>query len=132
MLLVTIGVTCSVRLGWPVAMFCSAICIAFGLMVDFIASIVTIGGVWALNYNRPAEPDAVYHFFDKSATLAWNFLGFIASVVPNFTVFKPDQFIGNLQNMPWSVVWSNTGTALAFALPFVALSYLMFRKQELG
>ena len=56
----------------------------------------------------------------------------ISSVVPNFTIFKPTDYISNLQNTPWSVVGWNGFWTVVFILPFIAISYLLFRKQEVG
>jgi hypothetical protein len=62
----------------------------------------------------------------------WHVLGFISSIVPNFTIFDPQEHIATLQNIPWSNVGADAFNALTYAVPFLALSYLMFRKQELG
>jgi len=118
--------------GWAVAMFLSGGCVAFGLLVDFIGSLPEYGGLGALNYRGNANPDAVFKFFDSAASGLWHVLGFISSIVPNFTLFDPAAYIGNLQNTPWAVIWNNGFSVATYILPFLALSYLLFRKQELG
>ncbi|HVT80946.1 MAG TPA: ABC transporter permease [Phycisphaerae bacterium] len=133
LLLIAIGITASVRVGWPVAMFLSAICVAFGTMVDFIASLREYGGLGALNYRAMSNnPDGLFKFFDTAASNLWEVLGFISSIVPNFNLYDPNAYIGSLQNTPWIVVWNGAFAAATYLLAFLALAYLMFRKQELG
>ena len=131
-LLITLSVACSVRVGWPIALFCSGIGYLFGYFVEFIASLQDYGGLGALNYSTFGHNAVLYHFFDTAASYLWLVLGFISILFPNFNQFQPIQYIGTLQNMPWSVLAGNAFDALVFSIPFVALAYLLFRKQELG
>jgi hypothetical protein len=131
-LLITLSATCSVRVGWPVAMLCSGVCLLFGHMQQMILELPTFGGLGALNYRPTGYNPALYNFFDKGASVLWAVLGFLAVLVPDFTQFQPGEYIGRLQNMPWSVLIQDAASTAAFALPFAALAYLLFRKQELG
>jgi hypothetical protein len=131
MLLIVISVTCSVRVGWPVAMLCSTVVVVFGYFVDFLKSLPEYGGLAALNYTSPSG-SKTFEFFDFVTTWLWRLLAVIASIVPDFTIFKPEAFISNLQNMPWHVLGSLTFSTATFMLPVVAIAFLLFRKQELG
>ncbi len=131
-LLITLSATCSVRVGWPIAMLCSGVCVLFGYMQQMILDLPMWGGLGALNYHPFGYNPSLYNFFDKGASYLWAVLGFIAVLVPDFTRFQPQAYIGKLQNMPWSVLVNDATSTAAFALPFVALAYLLFRKQELG
>jgi hypothetical protein len=132
LLLIVISVTCSVRLGWPVAMLCSCVCVMFGFFVEFIAGLQEYGGLGALNYRAIGTASATFQFFDKLTGVIWKALGLIASFVPNFTIYKPQEYISALQNTPWDTVISTGGWTIVFLTPFVALAFLLFRKQELG
>ena len=131
-LLITICVTCSVRLGWPVAMFCSGMCLAFGYLVSFISSLQNYGGLFALNYRSMGEKSAVFNFFDGATNILWKVLAFISALVPNFTIYQPTEYIANLQHVPWAVVGWDLFTTVTYVLPFLGLAFLFFRKQELG
>jgi hypothetical protein len=129
-LLIGIAVTCSVRLGWPVAMLLTVACMLFGYFVDFILSLQEGSGLSQLNYRGGSG--FAYHFFDAFTGGLWKVLGGIATFVPNFTIYRPQDYITNLQNMPIEVVASTVLWTVIFLAPFVGLAYLLIRKQELG
>jgi hypothetical protein len=131
-LLIAVCVMCSVRLGWPIAMLCASVCLFFGYFVNFIASLQNYGGLLALNYRPTGYNPTVFQLFDQAANALWRVMGFIAAVVPNFTIFRPAQYIANLQHMPWLALGWDLFNTVIFALPCVALAFLFFRKQELG
>jgi len=131
-LLIAISVTCSVRVGWPVAMLCSTAVFTFGYFVEFIKTLPNLGGLTALNYYGGPQTGQAYAFFDLLTLWLWRLLAAIASFVPDFTIFKPDAFIMKLQNMPWLTLGSLTLSTALFILPVIAIAYLLFRKQELG
>jgi ABC-type transport system involved in multi-copper enzyme maturation permease subunit len=130
--LIAICVTCSVRVGWPVAMLLSCVCALFGFFVEFIAGLSEGGGLAALNYRGSGPQSATFQFFDTFTGGIWKILGVISSFVPNFTIYRPQEFITNLQNIPGEVVLSNVVWTVVFVLPVIAIGYLLFRKQELG
>jgi hypothetical protein len=115
-----------------VAMLLSGVCVLFGHMQSMILELPQYGGLGALNYHPMGYNPALYNFFDKAATYLWGLMGFLAVLVPDFTQFQPEEYIGRLQNMPWSVLLNDVGSMVIFVLPFLALAYLLFRKQELG
>jgi hypothetical protein len=130
-LLIALAVACSIRTGWPVAMFTSGVCFLFGYFVDFIRGLEA-AGLGAINFRITGRETGLIHVFDQAVTGLWAVLGFIAILVPQFNSFQPLTYIGNLQNMPWTALASDLVNTVGYGLPIVALAYLMFRKQELG
>jgi hypothetical protein len=132
-LLITIAVACTVRLGWPVAMLTSGLCWIFGYFVEFIAGLQDLGGLRALNYRTSGMHGMTFQFFDKLTGGIWRGLGAISALVPNFTIYNPSQeYITTLQNIPMHLVLVNLFWTIVFILPVVGIAYLLFRKQELG
>ncbi len=131
-LLIVIAITCSVRLGWAVAMFLSAIVFVFGYFVAFIVGIQEYGGLAALNYRVYGEHSAIFRFFDVTTDWLWRLLGVIARMTPDFSSYQAQAFIPDLRNMPWSVLGTNALDTFIFALPVIAIAFLLARKQELG
>ncbi len=131
-LLIVICVAWSVRLGWPVAMFASFTCLIFGFVAEFIASLPNAGGLSALGYTHYGQTTGVERFFDAFTEAVWYLLGFIRSLIPDYTRYDSLRFITELRNMPLSSLGSDLLWTMAYAIPFIALGYLLFRKQELG
>ncbi len=130
-LLIVVCVTCSVRLGWPVAMLCAVVAFFFGLFVDYIDSLQGMG-LGALNYTAMGDKSSTYTLFDNITDGLWQVLHVIARLAPNFNIFQPTDYIIKLQNMPWLHVLSIGTDVVLISLPFIALAYLLFRKQEIG
>ncbi|MCL2639858.1 MAG: hypothetical protein FWD53_03340, partial [Phycisphaerales bacterium] len=132
-LLVVICVAASVRLGWPVAMLAAAVCYLLGYARDFIAGVLNLGGLNALGYNFfDKAPTGGYAFFDAIFAALWNILHFLIYLMPDFTRFDYISEITQLRNMPWSTLFLAGGWMVLYTIPFIALGYLLFRKQELG
>ncbi|MCL2648142.1 MAG: ABC transporter permease [Phycisphaerales bacterium] len=132
-LLVVICVAASVRLGWPVAMLAAAVCYLLGYARGFITSVLDLGGISALGYmDYSGHPSRGYAFFDAIFGAIWNILHFIIYLLPDFTRFDYLCEITQLRNMPWSTLALSGGWMLLYCLPFIAIGYLLFRKQELG
>ena len=131
-LLIAMCVACSVRLGWPIAMMCSAVCLIFGYFVEFIANLQNTGGLIALNYRPSGYNPTVFQFFNQATNMLWKVLAFISALVPDFSIFQPAQYISGLQHMPWTVLGWDLFNTVVFAVPFIGLAFLFFRKQELG
>ncbi len=131
-LLVVICVTCSVRLGWPVAMLAAFMFGLFGFLATFVNQLQQNGGLASLNFVNFGEKSAAYNFTDHLLECVWYTLGFLRSLAPDFTRFDSLAFITDLRNMPWQVVGNDVLWTLAYAIPFIALGYMFIRKQELG
>ncbi|MGN6370195.1 MAG: ABC transporter permease [Phycisphaerae bacterium] len=131
-LLIVICVAWSVRLGWPVAMFASFTCMIFGFIAEFIAALPNAGGLTALGYTHYGERSGIEKFFDAFTEAVWYLLNFIRSLIPDYTRYDSLRFISALRNMPLSTLGSDLLWTIAYAIPFIALGYLLFRKQELG
>jgi hypothetical protein len=131
--LITVCVVCSVRLGWPVAMFCSAVVVIFGFMLEFLVDLQSYGGLGALNYRSYGMDPKVFAFFDSTAEITWKILAVMARAVPNFTFFRyPHDFLPRLDNIPMAAIGGSLLDVVLFTLPVLAIGYLLFRKQELG
>jgi hypothetical protein len=131
-LLVVICVTCSVRLGWPVAMLTSATCYFLGLLRAFITELQDLGGLGALGWAPGQELSSSAKFVDHVLAAIWKILQFIVSLMPDFTRFEPLEFIAHLRNMPISALFVDAGWMALYSLPFIGVGYLLIRKQELG
>jgi hypothetical protein len=131
-LLVVICVTCSVRLGWPTAMLAAFTCGIFGFLAKFVADLQQSGGLAALNFTNFGERSASWNFWDHAVNAVWLTLGFLGSLIPDYTRFDSLAFITDLRNMPWPVVGLDMLWTLAYAIPLIALGYMLIRKQELG
>jgi hypothetical protein len=133
LVLISICVVCSIRLGWPVAMFCSSVIVSFGFMLDFLVDMQSYGGLGALNYRSYGMNPAVFKFFDSITSWTWEVLAVMAQAVPNFTFYRyPQDYIPQLNNIPWYAIGYTTAQTIGFVLPVIAVGYLFFRKQELG
>ncbi len=130
-LLIVVCVTCSVRLGWPVAMLLAVACYMFGLFTEFIQGLERYGGLGSLGYTNYGVHSSMYQFLDTATGGIWKALEVIAVVAPSFTIYQPMAFITDLRNMPLTVLAGNIGWTIAFALPFLAIA-TCWRKQELG
>ena len=131
--LIAVCVTCSVRLGWPVAMFCSGVCALFGFLLQFLISLGEYGGLGALNYQKFSMNEKVFMFLDSVTSWTWSALAVIARAVPNFTLFQfPQDYLPKLNNIPWTLVAHSGLDLINFVLPVIAIGYLLFRKQELA
>ena len=131
--LISVCVVCSVRLGWPVAMFVSSICVIFGFLLEFLVGLQEYGGLGALNYRSYGMNPTLFKYLDSTLETTWQILAVMARAVPNFTYYRyPQDFVPRLVNIPWEIVGLNVLDTLLFVLPIIAIGYLLFRKQELA
>ena len=56
----------------------------------------------------------------------------LAQMLPDFRRFDPTVHILQFRNMPWSELGVDALWMVIFALPIIAVGYLMIRKQELA
>jgi hypothetical protein len=131
-LLVVICVTCSVRLGWPTAMLAAFTCGIFGFLAKFVADLQQSGGLGALNITNYGHPTANFNFLNHLVNGVWITLGFLGTLIPDYSRFDSLAFITSLRNMPWPVVGVDIFWTVAYAIPLIALGYMLIRKQELG
>ena len=132
LLLIVICVTCSLRLGWPVAMLASAVCVLLGFCWPFIADLSQANGLAALGFRQISKPSTGERLADSLVAVSYYLLNLFVSILPDFTRFDALGYIVDLRNIPVLLVLVDLGLVALFTLPFVALGYIMIRKQELG
>jgi len=131
-LLIIIGVTCSVRLGWAVAALTSIAAFVLGNFLEFIRSFLDVSGLSLFGYNMTTETSGFIRFVDAVIAVFFKFIYFLARFLPDFTQFDALRYIVESRNMPWMHLTGNIILAVIYALPFIAVGYLLIRKQELG
>ncbi len=131
-LLVVIGVTWSVRLGWPVAMLATFTCACFGYAAVFLAGLPENGGLSVLGYATFSEHSSTFTFFDRVTQGLWLFLAFLRSLLPDYTRYDSLAYITDLRNLPFPVLGSDLLWTIAYEIQVIALGYILIRKQELG
>ncbi len=131
-LLIVVGVVCSIRLEWPLAMLASFTLILLGHIAEFVGSLQEYGGLGALNWSKYGNHGATWRFFDQATLLVWKSLDVLVHLVPNFSRYDATAFIMQLRNRPWMVVTDDLVTTMIYALPMIVLGYLLMRRQELG
>lgn len=133
-LLVAISVACSIRLGGPVAMLMGAMCYLLGSIFQFVrdtagSSVNMLFNVWD---QQQLQGNWLYEIFNALVAAVIKSVAFLTYLLPDFTRFDPVGFITDSRNIPlltvgWDLLW-----VVAYALPFVAIGYLLIRKQELA
>ena len=126
-LLVLIGVTCSIRLGWPVAMLMTGLCYMLGNFAEVVADWQSAAKVFA----NPQGNSGILNM-DNLQKGALDFLGLLVAIMPDFTRMEPLKYLVDLRDMPWSYLGYEAALVALFSLPFIALGYMLIRKQELG
>ncbi len=131
-LLIIICVTTSLRLGWPVAVLTSSVCVILGNCAEFIKDLQGAGGLGSLGFTPSADSGSGFHLIDSTLKFFYALLEVLVWIMPNFTRFDSMAYIVELRNTPWTTVGLNFALVILFALPFIAAGYLSIRKQELG
>lgn len=132
LLLIVICVTCSLRLGWPVAVLTAFSCVMLGFSWSFVAELAQASGLSAFGYSQMNNPGTGERIADALVSTAYQVLNLIVSALPDFTRFDALRFIVDLRNIPAALVVLDLGWVVLFALPFIAVGYMLIRKQELG
>jgi hypothetical protein len=133
-LLVIIAVAASLRLGGWVAMLVTAVAYLLGNMVPTIEATVLQG---ASSIFNPAEQQQmagspIFQFFIGVYGVLLKIVYVVVKALPDFRVFDPLGFILDWRNMPLTALGLTLFWTALYALPFVALAYLLVRKQELA
>lgn len=133
-LLVAICVASSIRLGGPVAMLMGGVCYLLGNIFQFVrdtagSSVNSLFNTWD---QQQLQGNLLYEGFNFLSAAIIKTVAFLTYLLPNFTRFDPVAYIAESRNIPmvdvgWDLMW-----VLAYALPFVAIGYLLIRKQELA
>ncbi|MEI8195769.1 MAG: hypothetical protein WCI73_07670, partial [Phycisphaerae bacterium] len=133
-LLVVVAVAASVRLGGAVAMLVTLVCYVMGNIFPFIQEIVTNGADSLLNASD--KRDLAGNWFYETMSVVYVFVlkivYVIVSALPDFRIYQPLEYITQWRNMPLLTMGGVLAGTFIFSLPFVALAYLLARKQELA
>ena len=131
-LLVTVAVTCSIRLGFPVAMLSTITVYILGFCLTFIKTLQESSGLSQLGFNAGTTPGSFYRLTDGILAVMFKLLYVLANLLPDFSRYDPTVYILDSRNIPWVLLAAHGMWLVVWALPFVAVGYLMIRKQELG
>ncbi|HMD54939.1 MAG TPA: hypothetical protein VKJ65_10355, partial [Phycisphaerae bacterium] len=133
-LLITIGVTASTVLSWPVALLVALVCYILGNLFVFVTDLASTGGLSILTAYQQQQLSGVWYYQVGSfiSGVLVRMLNMLVHLMPDFTKFDSQSFIVQSHDMPWSVLAYNAGWTLAFMFPALALGYLLIRKQELA
>lgn len=133
-LLIFIGVAAGLRLGAPVAILVTFLCYLLGNIFPFINDVVQNGALSILNTTdqRDLQNNIVYIALNGVYSVALKFVLVMVKIMPDFGIYDPMEFLNNWQSMPIQKLLLITGGTCVYVLPFVAIAYFLFRKQELS
>jgi hypothetical protein len=83
-----------------------------------------------IGLHARGEPGAAFSTTDTILQFAFKFVNVLANLMPDFTRYDPTSYIIQSRNIPWSVMLDHVTMLGLWMIPFVALGYLMIRKQE--
>ncbi len=133
-LIISIGVTASTALGWPVAMLTAMVAYILGNLFHFVHGLFYAGGFELLNYveQQHLQRAWYYHIGSFITNVMVHILWVIVHLMPDFTRYDPLHFIVRSTDMPLEFVLLDIIWTLACVLPTLAIGYLLLRKQELA
>lgn len=133
-LLVVVAVAASVRLGGAVAILVTMVCYVMGNIFPFVQEIVTNGADSLLNASDKRDLAGNWFYETMSGVYAFviKIVYVIVSALPDFRIYQPLEYITQWRNMPIMTLLGVLAGTFFFAVPFVALAYLLARKQELA
>ena len=133
-LIISIGVTASTALGWPVAMLTAMVAYILGNLFHFVQSLFQSGGLELFDYVQDARMKHVWYY--QIGTFITNVMVHILWVtvhlMPDFTRYNSLHFIVRSKDMPFEIVLLDIIWTVACILPTLAIGYLLLRKQELA
>jgi hypothetical protein len=133
-LIILIGVTCSLRLGWPVAMLMTGVCYVLGNVFEFVNNLSHDRGYSLLSAaeSQQLQGSFIYNLGNALMSASIHMLEFLVNAMPNFTKFDAVKYIVDSRTMPWLDLVEALVTLGIYAIPFIAIGYLLIRKQELA
>ncbi len=133
-LLVLIAVAAGIRLGGPVAVLLTATAYLLASLFSFVHQQLLSGGESI--FSVPEQKMLAGNWLYKSGVLAqgaaMKLAYFFINMLPDFNRYQPLDYLVASRNMPWSVLGMDALWTLLYSIPFIALGYLLIRKQELG
>ena len=133
-LMVTIAVVASIRVNGWVAMLVAGSAYFLGHAIPMLQEFLT-NGIESL--FSPGEMTKYKdNYFYSALIFLQNFsikvVYTIANLLPDFRHFDPTKYILQFRNMPALELCGDLGWMVLFAIPLIAVGYLMIRKQELA
>jgi len=145
MVLTAIGVCAGTFLSWPVALlttiaFFVAGQLAFSFLVDFTRQAVMGGGPFEslirllTHDNQMSEltPTAGVVLAKTLDALAMPVMSMLVYVVPNFQALDVSNMVADGYAVSWRAIGINTLLALAYALPFSLVGFLILKNREVA
>ncbi len=133
-LIISIGVTASTALGWPVAMLTAMVAYILGNLFHFVQGLFQSGGLQLFDYVQDNRMKHIWYYQIGSfiTNVMVHILWVIVHLMPDFTRYDPLYFIVRSKDMPFEIVFLDIIWTLACVLPTLAIGYLLLRKQELA
>jgi hypothetical protein len=145
MVLTAIGVWAGTFLSWPVALlttiaFFVAGQLAFAFLVDFTRQAIMGGGPFEslirllTHDNQMSEltPTPGVLLAKTLDSLVMPLMSLLVYVVPNFQALDVSNMVADGYAVSWRLLVSNTLLALAYALPFSFVGFLILKKREVA
>jgi hypothetical protein len=145
MVLTAIGVCAGTFLSWPVALlttiaFFVAGQLAFGFLVDFTRQAIMGGGPFEslirllTHDNQMSElaPTSAVVLAKTLDSLVMPLMSMLVYIVPNFQALDVSNMVADGYAVTWRTIGSNTLLALAYALPFSLVGFLILKKREVA
>jgi len=131
MVVVALGVMGSVVLSWPVALLLTSVLLIAGNLLDMVRGLLTSPG-GATIFAVTGEDKAIdlasqvgNEFFKHSARV-------VERIVPDFTRFDPQAFVGQGLNIPWATLGVDVAWAAAYLGVAMAIGYLALHFKEVA
>ena len=133
-LIISIGVTASTALGWPVAMLTAMVAYILGNLFHFVQSLFQSGGLQLFDYVQDNRMKHIWYYQIGSfiTNVMVRMLWVTVHLMPDFTRYDPLYFIVRSKDMPFGIVLMDIIWTLGCILPTLAIGYLLLRKQELA
>jgi len=133
-LIITIGVTASTAVGWPVAMLTAMVAYILGNLFHFVQSLFQSGGLELFDYVQDNRMKHIWYYKIGSfiTNVMVHMLWVTVHLMPDFTRYNPLYFIIRSKDMPFEIVVLDMIWTLGCILPTLAIGYLLLRKQELA
>jgi Sec-independent protein translocase protein TatA len=145
MVLTAIGVCAGSFLSWPVALlttiaFFVAGQLAFSFLVDFTRQAIVGGGPFEslirllTHDNQLSEltPTAGVVLAKTLDSLVMPLMSLLVYVVPNFQALDVSNMVADGFAVSWSLIGINTLRAVAYALPFSLVGFLILKNREVA
>ena len=134
LLLIVVAVMASIRLGGAVAVLLTAFCYFFSIFVDSIQKVAEGGllDMFSPSEQRDLSGSFIFHAGSAFYGVLIKITYFVVKLMPDFRIFDPLEYITHWRNMPLVDLGVIAAWTLLYAIPMLALAYLLVRRQELA